>query len=517
MACGHIPLTAAPYNAAIDLLERNLAPGRAERSYLITDTRSWSYEEIIATSRAFGCGLRDLGSQGGDRVALVMQDRPEFVIAFWGALRAGLVPVLVPPAMAPAELLPVLAQAGARAVVFDSPNESVVRAAIAASAAPITGVVVGAPPDDTCRAWAEVCAGAAGLTDTPTTEADPAFLICSSGTTGIPKLITHLHGSLRRSPEGLGKQVVGLAAEDVVLSVSKMCFSYGLGNSLYTPAAVGAAAVLVGAPAVPAIVQTRMAAARVTVLYGVPGFLRAFLAHAKATVPESLRVVLSAGERLDPSLAAPLQHRLGCAVLDGYGMTETLQHVTCNRPGEVVLGSCGRVLEGFEIEVRDRNGSPVREGERGELWIAGRTLFERYWGREGLTRRTRPGRWMRTGDAVSLHDGHLFHEGRLDDLIKLGGRWFSPIEIEEVLRGHPDLRDVAVVPRSNPSGPDWVCAFIVTDRVDEAFQDELAALCAERLSAYKLPREWIRADALPRTPTGKPRRASLKERLAATK
>jgi acyl-coenzyme A synthetase/AMP-(fatty) acid ligase len=510
-------MTATPYNAAIDLLDRNLAPGRADRFYLITETRSWSYQEVIATSRAVGCGLRNLVSHQGDRVALMMHDRPEFVIAFWGALRAGLVPVLVPPTMAPAELLRVLADAGARVVVFDGPSASVVSAAIAASMAPITGVAIGAPPGEAYRAWAEVCAEVDTLADITTTEDDPAFLICSSGTTGIPKLVTHLHGSLRQSPEGLGKQVVGLTADDVVLSVSKMCFSYGLGNSLYTPAAVGATTVLVDAPAIPAIVQTRMAAARITVLYAVPSFLRAFLADPRAAVPTSLRMLLSAGERLDPSLSRAVEDRLGCPVLDGYGMTETLQHVTCNHPDEIVVGSCGRVLEGFEIDVRDPDGNTVAEGESGELWIAGRTLFDRYWGSEELTRLTRPGRWMRTGDAVRLRDGHLFHEGRLGDLVKLGGRWFSPVEIEEVLRGHPDLHDVAVASRSDPTALDRVCAFIVTDRKDEEFQRELAALCAERLSTYKIPREWILADALPRTPTGKLRRALLTQRSTDTK
>ena len=501
------------YNATIDLLERNLNAERADRNYFFTETRPWSYDEIISYSRSFSCGLFELGLLKGDRVVLVMRDRPEFAIAFWGTMRAGLVPVLVPPSIAPAELDIVLRKAVAETIVFDMANKALVEEVSVTSGVQIKGIQVEGTPSKLHLSWSDICSEASNIDATCTTETDVAFLICSSGTTGTPKLIAHLHGGLRRAAEGLGKQIIGLSADDIVLSVSKMCFSYGLGNSLYTPAIVGASTVLVDAPAIPAIVQSRLMTEHVTVLYGVPSFLRAYLADPKASTPNSLRMILSAGEKLDPLIADEVNRRFGIAVLDGYGMTETLQHVTCNRSDEVVMGSCGAALDGFEIEVRNADGMAVAEGERGELWIAGRTLFDRYWGEEDLTRRTRIGRWMRTGDVVRLREGHLFHEGRLDDLIKLGGRWVSPIEIEELLRSHADLHDVAVIPRSDPTGFDWICGLIVTDRDEEALEDELIAFCSKHLTAYKIPREWIRVEALPRTPTGKLLRSCLGEML----
>jgi acyl-coenzyme A synthetase/AMP-(fatty) acid ligase len=508
-------MTPARYNAAVDLLERNAAADRARRPYLLTEQRCWSYGEVIAAVSAAACGFMNLGARQGDVVALAMHDRPEFVIGFWGAMRAGLVPLLLPPALAAAELEAVLAQAAPRIVVCDRANALTLESLLPTNNK-LTAVSVDSHRGVVFRAWNEVCGQSGTAPDEATQEDDIAFLICSSGTTGAPKLVAHLHRSLRLSPYGLGKQVVALTADDVVLSVSKMSFSYGLGNSVYMPAAVGAATVLLEQPAIPAIVHPRMAASDVTVLYGVPAFYRAFVTDAQAMLPGSLRIALSAGEHFDSSLASAVQQRFGHTVLDGFGTTETLQHVTCNRLGEAVPGSCGGVLDGYEIEVRDSQGQPLGDGSSGELWIAGRTLFAGYLGQEALTRAVRPDRWMRTGDRVTLRNGSVFHEGRLDDLMKLGGRWVSPVEVEQVLRGHRDLADVAVVPRSTAEGAVWLCAFLVSERKDDALVDELTMLCSTRLSSYKVPREWIRTDTLPRTRTGKLRRLTLRQHLASS-
>jgi acyl-coenzyme A synthetase/AMP-(fatty) acid ligase len=335
-------------------------------------------------------------------------------------------------------------------------------------------------------------------------------MLCTSGTTGTPKLVMHTHRGLRHAPGVLDAQVVGLGANDVVLSVSKMSFSYGLGNSLYTPAAAGAAVALLSGPVVPATVHTRLAGSAVTVLYGVPGFWRAFTNDGQARLPSSLRMALSAGEPLDTELLHAIRGRFGTDVLDGYGMSETMQHVTCNRSDDVVPGSCGRVLDGFDIRVVDRSGRDVRDGRRGELWVAGATVTVGYWGRADLTERARAGGWLRTGDLVRVRDGHLFHEGRRDDLMKINGRWIAPAEIEAVVRRHPDVRDVAVVPRSHPSGLTSLWGYVVTDRADDLIGVELTALC-RHLSPHKVPRGWQRCSALPRTRTGKLRRLDLRQ------
>jgi benzoate-CoA ligase len=373
-------------------------------------------------------------------------------------------------------------------------------------------LTVGLPPRARTHAWADVCLRDATLAAAATTEDDIALWLYTSGTTGQPKAVMHRHRSLRSAGEhGLMAQVAALEPDDIVLSASKAFFAYGLGNSIYQPAARGASVLLNRGPSVPHRLQSLMAHHRTTVLCAVPSFLSAYVRRPEADLPSSVRLVFSAGEALPADLHDAFASRFRRTPLDGLGSTEALHHVTSSRPDDVVVGSAGRPLDGYEIEVRDRDGEPVRDGEQGELWLRGPTVFAGYWRRPDLTTRVQRDGWIRTGDAVRMKDGHLFHEGRLDDLFKLGGMWVSPAGIEEVIRELPSVGEAAVVMVDDDIGVPVLKAFVVPTAGAEDVVKDVARHCRERLAMFKRPRYVQVVDELPRTPTGKLRRFALRE------
>ena len=503
----------APYNATVDLLERNLASDRAARPYLRTPGRIWSYDETARAADAAGAGLLDLGLHPGDRILLATQDRPEFVVTFWGAIKAGLVPVPVAPMFSASDLHFILSDSEARVIVCDASSVEAARSAIEGTSA--TCLFVGDGPPDGAADWSEVCGRPATLTPAPTTEDDIALWLYTSGTTGLPKAAMHRHRHLGAASHGLSEQVLRMGPDDVVRSMSRMFFAYGLGNAVYLPAAAGASVVVSETPAIPAVVRNGLMETRPTLLFGVPAFFRGFVALTDPGLPDSVRAVVSAGEALDIQLFDRFREACGLPLLDGLGSTEALHHVTSNRPDDLVPGSAGRALDGYSVEVRDREGHPIDEGESGELWVRGPTTFAGYWRRPELTERAYAGDWLRTGDRVRIVEGRVFHEGRLDDLVKLGGIWVAPTEIEDVLRGHPDVDDAAVVAIDDGSGVPVLQAFVVSERRGSDLSKDLLRLSRGRLAAFKVPRSFSVVEELPRTPSGKLRRFVLREQASS--
>jgi benzoate-CoA ligase family protein len=499
------------YNAATDLLERNLTPDRSARTYLRTPERAWSYDEVAHTADGAGAGLLGLGLEPGDRVIVATRDRPEFVSTFWGAIKAGLVPVPVAPMFSASDLNFIVTDSEARALVCDASSAKAARAAVEGT--PVVCLLAAENAIEGTMSWSEVCGPPSTLEPAPTTEDDIALWLYTSGTTGLPKGVMHRHRHLRDAPNALAKQVLEMNAEDVVCSISRMFFAYGLGNSVYLPAATGASVVVNHeTPAIAAMLQHMVMEQQPTLLFGVPAFFRGFVGLANPELPASVRAIVSAGEALDAELFARFKQMLGLPVLDGLGSTEALHHVTSNRPDDVVAGSAGRALGGYEVQVRDREGQPLPEDESGELWVRGPTTFAGYWRRPELTARAYMDGWLRTGDRARIVDERVYHEGRLDDLVKLGGIWVAPTEIEDVLRGHPDVDDVAVVAIDDGSGIPVLQAFVVSERGGSDLPKELLRLSRRRLATYKVPQSFSVVDELPRTPSGKLRRFLLRER-----
>jgi benzoate-CoA ligase family protein len=503
-----------PYNATSDLLERNaLDPisgfDRGARPYLLTDAKVFTYAEIIARAHGAGAGLLGLGLSRGDRVILLTQDCPELVCAFWGAMKAGLIPIPVAPMLSPSDLKVILADSDARAVVFDASAERSVAAVDLGRAVPLSihdpSVVAGV------RRWSEIAKEGESIGTAPTTTTDTAFWLYTSGTTGTPKAVPHAHGSLRAAPFGLSRQVAQLGPNDVVLSASRMFFAYGLGNSVYLPAAAGASVVVSSFPVIPTSTLRLIERWSPTLVFGVPSFYSGYVQLPDATLGPRARLAFSAGEALSPTLFERFEARFGLQLLDGWGCTEAMHHLTSNRVGDAVAGSAGRPLDGFAVEVRDRDGAVVAEGTSGELWVRGPTIFSGYWQRPELTRRALERGWFRTGDVVQLRDGRLYHEGRFDDLLKLGGIWVAPREIEDVLREHRDVEDAAVVMVQNEGDLPILKAFVRSTRMEASLKAELARECRQRLASYKLPTVFEIVAELPRTPTGKVQRFELRK------
>lgn len=497
------------YNAAVDLLERNRAAGRSDRTYLRVDGRDYSYQEVMAGADSAGAGLLGLGLEPGDRVILATRDRPEFVLTFWGAMKAGLIPVPIAQGLSSSDVQFVLTDSEARAVVCDPSSAAAVLAA--AEMTGVTCLMAAGPSDGASRSWDEVCGKSASLTAADTRGDDIALWLYTSGTTGLPKAVMHRHAHLRWAPNGLAAQVLQIEPDDVVLSVSKMYFAYGLGNSVYLPAAAGATVIVNEAPVVPTLVQGLLEKTRPTLLFGVPSFFGGLVGLDAAELPRSVRRVISAGEALPIDVFEQFLERFGQPLLDGLGSTEAMHHFTSNRIDDIVPGTAGRPLAGFEVRVLDRDLQPVAEGETGELWVRGPTTFAGYWRRPELTARAYDDDWMRTGDLVRTVDGRITHLGRLDDLIKLGGVWVAPVEIEDLLREHADVAEAAVVALDEGTGVPMLKAFVVSQRTDPDLRRELNRMCRSRLASFKVPHVFDVVSELPRTPTGKIRRFVLRK------
>jgi benzoate-CoA ligase len=501
-------------NPAADLLGRNRSPERAGRTYLRLPDRDMSFDETISLAASAGAGLRDLGAETGQRVIVATRDRVEFVATFWGAIAAGLVPVPVSDGLSRDDLRFIVRDAAAPVVVCDQASaRAVVPAATEASA---TVVVAGddAPLPAGAVRWSEVC----GARDdawrpVPADDDDVALWLYTSGTTGTPKGAMHPHRALRDAPAGLAAQVLGLGDGDVVLSMSKMFFAYGLGNSVYLPAAMGATVVVDALPALPGRIAALVESSGATVLMGVPATFAGLVNLPGASLPPSVRALVSAGERLRPELFHRANAVFGRPLLDGLGATEALHHFTSNRLDDAVPGTAGRPLDGYAVRVRDRHGDDVADGDPGECWVRGPTTFAGYWGLPELSARAFDGEWMRTGDIVRRIDGRIVHEGRLDDLMKLGGIWVAPTEIEDFLAGQPGVGEAAVVAVDDGDGVPALVAYVVleADRSEAGVERRLQTACKGALASFKVPRAVRVVPSLPRTATGKVRRHLLRE------
>lgn len=471
------------------------------RPYLVTADRVWSYGEVL---EAVGCAAAFLNEQGvepGDRVVLVMGDRPELVVGFWAAWWVGAVAIPVAPSFSARELREILVDSEAALALADGAGARALVAAAEGLSLPVLVFQDQAP-------WS----GTRGLAaPAPVGGEEPALVLYTSGTTGRMKGVVHTQKNLLAAAGGLGPQVLRLSPEDRVFSAARMFFAYGLGNSVYIPAACGCATVIHPGPVLPGLVREVLERFRPTVLFGVPSLYRA-LAETPGVPWEVLRCAVSAGEKLPPELWQVLTRRARIPVLDGLGMTETLHHVTSNSLDQVVVGSVGRPLAGFSLKVVGEGGEPLPEGQVGELWVAGPTVMAGYFRQPEKTAAVLQGGWLRTGDLASIRGGFVYHHGRRDDLVKLGGVAVFLGEVEGVLKRHPAVADAAVVPVDRGAGVVTLKAYVVLRAGESIPEGELYRFCRRRLAAFKVPREFEVVSTLPYTVTGKLRRFALRSR-----
>jgi 4-hydroxybenzoate-CoA ligase len=502
-------------NAFDYFVARHLREGRGDRIAFTDPWRSLNYAELDAASAKFAAGLATAGIERERRIALVMLDTVDFPIAFWGALRAGVIPVPIN-TLLPAEITGYILQDSRAAALFVSaPLLEPLRPA----ARRMSRVVVSNPdarPSDFTKFLA---AGAAP----PIAECSPdeiAFWLYSSGSTGAPKGVRHIHSSLRSTADTYAATVLNLNPDDVVFSAAKLFFAYGLGNSMTFPMAAGASAVLLPDRPTPDAVLEMMRRHRPTLFAGVPTLYAALLAHPELGAgagSDRLKTCISAGEPLPEHVGQRWRDRTGSDILDGIGSTEMLHIFLSNRPGDIHYGSTGRAVPGYELRILDEAGADVTDGEAGELVVRGPSAADGYWNQRDRSRRTFRGEWTHTGDTYTRDaEGYYRYCGRQDDMLKVGGIWVSPFEVEEALIAYPAVLEAAVV--GHPDADDLIKpkAFVVLQ--ESAQGADRAALCIalqnevkERIGVWKYPR-WIEfVDALPKTATGKIQRYKLRE------
>ena len=506
------------FNASVYLLDRQVEAGRGGHLAVTGPAGSLTYAELAQRVAALAAGLRELGVRPEERVVLVTSDRPETVITFLALLRMGAVAVPVSTMYNGAELGELLRDTRARVVVATSEFAAVTREAM--SLAPEAGTLVLAGDDGGdgtgARSWAGVLAegqraGPAAPYDTWFDS--PGFWLYTSGTTGTPKAAMHRHGSIARVCETYAHQVLGITPEDRCYSVAKLFFAYGIGNSLFFPFSVGATAVLDPARATPAGAAARLAEDRPSLFFAGPAFFAALLA---ADVPAeafaSVRLATSAGEALPAEIYRRFTSRYGVDIIDGLGSTEALHIFISNRPDAVRPGTSGTVVPGYEARLVDDNGEPVADGHPGRLLVRGDSIATGYWCRVATTRQVFDGEWLRTGDTyIRSEDGFYTCLGRTNDMIKAGGIWVSPTEVEARIVQHESVAECAVVGLRDADGLEEVVACVVAMPGQAVDGDELIAFCREGLAAFKRPRQVLVVEGLPKTATGKIQRVVVRE------
>ena len=523
----------AQFNFAAHLFALNAS--RAGKPAYIDDTSTLAYGELETRARRFSAALRALGVHAEERILLVMLDTVELPIAFLGALHAGVVPVVVNTLLTAADYVYMLAHSRARLVIASGAVLPVVSAALEQARSQGNGedcVLVVSQP----LAVAPRCPVAGHVLHELIERAQPAahaartsgddiaFWLYSSGSTGKPKGTVHTHANLYWTVETYAKSVLGIRESDVVFSAAKLFFAYGLGNALTFPLSVGATTVLMAERPTANAVFARLVQHRPTIFYGVPTLYASMMAspNLPARADVALRICASAGEALPRETGERFSRHFGSDILDGIGSTEMLHIFLSNRPGEVEYGTTGRPVPGYEIELRDESGQPVRDGEIGDLYIRGPSAALMYWTNREKSRATFLGEWVKSGDKYRRVPGGCYvYAGRSDDMLKVSGQYVSPIEVEMVLVQHEAVLEAAVI-GVDQDGLVKTCAFVVLKQEANAqagatqdghavLVDTLKAFVKARLAPHKYPRDIVFVDDLPKTATGKIQRFRLRE------
>ena len=515
-----------PYNAVSDFIDAHIAQGRGGKIAFVDPDRSLNYGELQVRSYRFANALRKLGLAQEDRVALMLHDTVDYPVAFWGALRAGLVAIPLNTFLTVAQYAYILADSRASALVAAAPLAQAIWPIIDKLPHLKTIVLVGAIEDGKAaftgrdvHLFEELIAAASPAPLTADTISDEvAFWLYTSGSTGDPKGVKHVHSSLMATARLFGQGVLGITQDDVVHSASKLFFAYGLGNAMSFPLSVGATTVLWPHRPTPEGVFEIMRNHRPTIFYGVPSLYTALLAHpqiGQGAGSDRLRICVSAGEALPAHIGERWREVVGVDVLDGIGSTELLNTFLSNRPGDIRYGSTGRPVPGYEARIVDEAGRELGADEIGELIVRGPSAGEGYWNQRAKSRHTFAGEWTHTGDKYRRDaDGYYYYCGRTDDMFKVSGMWVSPFDVEAALTSHEAVLEAAVIGKEDADGLIKPKAFIVLKNGIAADQDLLETLkrhVKEKAGTWKFPR-WIELrEDLPRTATGKIQRYKLRE------
>jgi benzoate-CoA ligase family protein len=494
-------------NLAAYLLDARVAEGRGDRVAIRTGERTFSYADVAQRAAQIGRLLIADDIRAEERVVIALPDGVDFVAALFGVLRRGAVVVMINPDATPEMLRYFFEYSRASAAFVPTDRVGRFEAQTDGLPRPPRLYAVGSP-----ELTARLEGQPGELAPFNTHRDDPAIWLFSGGTTGHPKGVVQTHRSFVNTTLLYGHGVLGIGPDDVTMSVPKLFFGYATGANLFFPFSVGASCVLFPERCTADALFAQIAHHRPTILVNVPTMIQQMVSHAEAESRDlsSVRLATSAGEPLPRELHDRWMRAFGVELLDGLGTAEMWHIFISNRPGDVVRGTLGRVVPGFEAKLCDADGREVADGEIGALWVKGESRAIAYWQQMDDTMRVFRGEWCVTGDMLQRNaDGTFTYGGRSDDMLKVHGRWLAPAELENCLLAHPAVSEVAVVGTTSSAGLVTACAFVVAESPSPHLGDELRAFVRARLDHYKSPHQVVFLDALPRTHLGKVDRGAL--------
>jgi benzoate-CoA ligase family protein len=491
------------FNIADYFLGDRLSEGRGARAAVLCGNVRLTYAEIDALASGAACVLHDAGVRAEDRVLIVLPDSIEFVAAFFGTLKCGAVVTMVNPLLPPEEYAYYLEYTRARVLVT--------HAALADSIAGATRAALGR---HLTKVWTVDGGIAPGRFETARTHRDePAVWLFTSGSTGKPKAAIHLHHDFAYNTECYAKRVLGITERDITVGVPKLFFGYATGSNLLFPFAVGGQTVLFPDKPTPERLFELIARHRPTILTSVPTMIGKMVAAEGEIVRDlsSLRVCVSAGEALPAELYHRWKQRFGAEILDGIGSAEMFHIYISNRMGDVRPGSLGKLVSGYEARIVGEDGAEVPRGDVGTLWVKGDSAALCYWQAHERSKQVLQGDWVSTGDQFRCDDeGYFYYAGRADDLLKVGGIWVSPLEVENTLLAHPAVLECCVVGYEDGNQLIKACAYVVRRAGMALEAPDLLTFARGRLAHYKVPHRIEFVDALPRSDRGKVLRRELR-------
>lgn len=514
-----------PYNAANLFIDEHVHKGRGEKVAIYYRDKAISYKVLREKVNQVGNMLRRLGYKMEDRILVVCHDTPEFIYTFFGAIKIGAVPIPVNTMMQPSDYEYFLNNSRAKGLIIHADIWAGIQhikdrllflehiIVINENANNLSGSVL---DFHTLLDSADKKLEAAW-----TNRDDSAFWLFSSGSTGDPKGIIHLQHDMEYALDTYARQVLQMTEADRCLSASKLYFAYGLGGGMYFPLGIGASTVLIKERSSPEVIFQAIETYKPTIFFGVPTLYGAMIDYVLKTGKRfdlnSLRVCVSAGEALPPSFYYKWKDMYGVDILDGIGSTEALHIFISNRIGDVKIGSSGKIVPGFDAKIVDQEGEELPANEVGDLVIRGDCIAHGYWNLHEQNKKKFIGEWLYTGDKYYKdEEGYYWYCGRSDDMLKVGGIWVSPIEIENCLLQHDDVLEVAVIGVEKDDALVVPKAFVVLKNGVEGSEekkDELKDFVKQRLAHYKYPRIIEFVDELPKTATGKIQRFKLRELL----